>query len=271
MRKGLISVLAAAAVLLGTVDRAGAEQCTLRVTPVCFLPSLVSTLGGTVSPQLLPANEYAPVRWNLFGKFSTRDGTHPSALREVQLDVDKDVRINSRNYPVCKMPGRTIRVSSPKAVEKACADALIGRGEATVELALPETTPTTLSSQLLVLNAGERGGVTRLLIHAFIHVPTPTAIVSVVSVSRHGSELHTVTEIPVIAGGSGSLLDFKLELGETYAYNGRKYGYFEAKCPDSVFKLTASKLLFRNEARVPGVGAQTSMAGSLTVPCKTQG
>ncbi|MET0305850.1 MAG: hypothetical protein ABW196_06425, partial [Solirubrobacterales bacterium] len=271
MRKGLISVLIALAGLLGAAGESGAAQCTLRVTPGCFFPSLVATLGGSVSPKTLSASKHQPVTWSIFGKIGTSDGTHPSALREVQLDVDKDVRINSRNYPVCEMGGRAIREESPKAAEKACAKALVGRGEATVELAFPETTPTELSSQLLVFNAGEQGGVTKLLIHAFIYVPVPTPIVSVLTVSKHGAGLETVTEIPVIAGGSGSLLDFKLKIGRTYSYAGKKYGYFEAKCPDSVFKANVKSLLFKNEAKVPGVAAQSLLKAALAVPCTPKG
>jgi hypothetical protein len=270
MRKGLISVLAATAGLLGTADGAGASQCTLRVVPDCLFPNLVSTLGGRVSPQTLPVNEYVPVGWGVFGKVSTRDGTHPSALREVQLDVDKDIRVNSRDYPVCDAPGRAIRGATPRAVEKACAEALVGRGQATAELAFPGNVPKTLSSQLLVFNAGRKGGLTKLLIHAFIYIPTPTAIVSVLTLSKHDSGLRTVTKLPVIAGGSGSLLDFEFKIGKTYSYKGKKVGYFEAKCPDGVFKANVKKILFKNEAKTPGESASTELKGALAVPCTPQ-
>jgi hypothetical protein len=75
----------------------------------------------------------------------------------------------------------------------------------------------------------------------------------------------------VIAGGSGSALDFKFRIGKTYSHGGTKHGYFEAKCPDGVFKANLTKILFRNEAKVPGVAAQTVLKGSLAVPCKSQG
>lgn len=269
MRKGLISVLVLTAAFLGMVDRGSAVQVCLRMPLSCDHPSLVPTLGATVSPRRLPANKYVPVSWGVFGKISTSDGTHPSALREVILDVDKDVRINSRDHPACKR--RRIEALNSKAAVKACAKALVGRGEATVELAVPENTPIRLSSRLLIFNAGEKAGVTKLLIHAFIRIPVPTAILTVVTVSKLGSGLHTISKIPAIAEGYGSLLDFKFKLGKTYGYKGRKVGYVEAKCPDDVFKASVEKLLFRNEARVPGVAAQTVMKGGLAVPCTPKG
>lgn len=263
MRRGLISVLTLAAAFLGIAATAAAVSTTLPV------PTLLATLGGRIAPEQLRADEYVPAAWSIFGKFSTADGTHPSALREIVLDVDKDVRIDSRDYPTCRR--RRIESLDSEAAAKACAKALVGEGEANVELAFPENTPIPLSTRLLVFHAGERAGVTRLLIHAFIPVPVPTAILTVVTASKQGSGLRTTSKIPVIAEGYGSLLDFKFKLGKTYSYQGKKYGYFEARCPDGVFKANVSKLLFRNEAKVPGVAAQTVIKGGLAVPCRTQG
>ena len=112
---------------------------------------------------------------------------------------------------------------------------------------------------------------TKLLIHAFIPIPVPTAILTVVTASKQGSGLRTTSEIPVIAEGYGSLLDFKFKLGKTFSYRGTKVGYFEARCPDGVFKSEVKKLLFRNEAKVPGVAPQTVLKGGPAVPCTTQG
>ena len=107
----------------------------------------------------------------------------------------------------------------------------------------------------------------KLLIHIFITVPVPAAVVTEVTIVRKGSGVHTVTEVPVIAGGSGSLVDFEFKLGKAYSYEGRKVGYFEAKCPDGVFKVDVKKLLFKNEAHTPREGASTQMKGTLAVPC----
>lgn len=271
MRKGLILVLVLASGSLSMADVGGAVQVCLRTPMYCDGPRLVPTIGGSVSPKRLPANEYMPAAWTIFGKVGTTDGTHPSALREVVLDVDKDMRINSRDYPVCKMSGRAIGVLDTKAVAKTCRKALVGRGEALVELAFPEQEPIRLSSRLLVINGGEKAGTTQLLIHLFLPIPHPAAVITKVKIARKGAELHTVTKIPVIAGGSGSLLDFKFTLGKTYSYKGKKVGYFEAKCPDEVFKANVERLLFKNEARAPAVAAQTVMKGALAVPCTPKG
>jgi hypothetical protein len=233
------------------------------------MPTLIPNLGGSVSPQRLPANEYVPAAWRIFGKVATSDGTHPSALREVHLDIDKDVRINARGYPICRP--REIDEQNTRTAAKACAGALIGRGKASVELALPESAPMRRSSRLLVFNGGERDGAAKLLIHAFVTAPTPSAILTVVEVTREGTGLRTISKIPVIAEGEGSLLDFEVKIGKVYAYNYKRYGYFEAKCPDGVFKASVRRLHFKNEVRAPGVAAQTVLKGGLAIPCTTEG
>jgi hypothetical protein len=265
MRRNLILALSLAAVLsVGVVTAASATKITSRVG------NLILTFGGTVSPKKLPKNEYVPVTTNIFGKIATSDGTHPSAFRETVVDIDKDVKVNVKGYPVCK--GGQLEASSTKAAMKVCGDTVLGEGIAHVEIAFPEQPPIIVSSPLTVFNGGEKGGKITLFFHIFITVPAPTAIVTTVTIQRKGSGLHSVAKIPVAVGGSGSALDFKFKLGKTYSYKGRKVGYFEAKCPDGVFKVTVPKTVFKNEAQTPGVPASTVLKNvSLAVPCTPKG
>ena len=92
-----------------------------------------------------------------------------------------------------------------------------------------------------------------------------------VTIKRSGTGIKSIAKIPVIAGGSGSALDFNFKLGKTYTYKGKKVGYFEARCPDGKFKVSAPKVLFKNEAKVAGVAAQTILKGGLAVPCTPKG
>jgi hypothetical protein len=256
--------LALAAVLsLGVVAVANAVQITLRAG------NIVTTFGGSTSPKAMPKNKYTPVNTNIFGKIGTANGNHPPALREVEFDIDKDVKINVKGYPVCK--AGQLEARDTKAAKKVCGKTILGEGNAEAEIAFPEQNPIKVPSPLLVFNGGEKGGKVKLLIHTFITVPVPAAIVTDVTISRKGSGIHSVAKIPVIAGGSGSALNFKFKLGKTYSYKGKKVGYFEAKCPDGVFKANVKKLLFKNEAHTPGEAAQTSFKGALAIPCTSKG
>jgi hypothetical protein len=256
--------LALAGVLsLGVAAIASAVQTTLRAG------NLVVTFGGSTSPKALSKKNYTPVTTNVFGKISTSDGTHPSALRQVDFDIDKDVKINVKGFPSCKSGELTAR--DTKAAMRVCGDAVLGSGVAHIEVAFPEQKPILVTSPITVFSGGESGGKVKLLIHVFITVPAPAAIVTDVTIKRKGSGISSVSKIPVAAGGSGSAIDFKFKLGKTYSYKGKKVGYFEAKCPDGVFKANVKKILFKNEAKVPGVQPQTVLKGGLAVPCTPKG
>jgi hypothetical protein len=264
MRRKLMLALAGAAIAsLAVAAVASAVSTTLRAG------DLVATFGGTTSPKALPKNKYVPVTTHIFGTVKTTDGTHPSALREADVNIDKDVKINVKGYPVCK--AGQLEARDTKAAKKVCGKTLLGEGKADAEIAFPEQKPIEVPSPLLVFNGGEKGGKVTLLIHTFITVPVPAAIVTTVTIKRSGSGIKSIAKIPVIAGGSGSALDFNFKLGKTYTYKGKKVGYFEAKCPDGVFKVSAPKVIFKNEAHEAGAQPETVLKGALAVPCTPKG
>jgi hypothetical protein len=262
-RKWMSALAIAVALSLGVAAIANALSFTSQVG------NLIVTFGGEASPKKLPRHEYVPAATTIFGKIKTADGTHPSALREVVLDIDKDAKVNVKGLPVCK-PGQ-LEARDTRAALKVCGDTEVGSGIAHAEIAFPEQPPIKVASPLKVFNAGESGGKVKLLIHTFITVPVPAAIVTDVTITRKGSGLHSVAHIPKIAGGSGSAIDFRFKVGKTYSYKGKTVGYGEARCPDGVFKIHVPKLFFANEAHEPGVAATTNVSGSAAVPCTPKG
>jgi hypothetical protein len=262
-RKLMLALALAAALSVGVVAIANAVQITLRAGNV------VSTFGGDVSPKALSKSKYTPVTTHIFGKIGTANGGHPPALREVEFDIDKDTKINVKGLAACK-PGQ-LEARNTAAAMKVCGKSKIGSGVAHVEIAFPEQKPILVKSPLTVFSGGESGGKVKLLIHIFITVPVPAAVVTDVTITRKGSGIHSVAKIPKVAGGSGSTIDFDFKVGKTFTYKGKKVGYGEAKCPDGVFKANAKKILFKNEANTPGEAASTSLKGSLAVPCTPKG
>jgi hypothetical protein len=267
VRKSLISALALAAVVsLGVAGVASAVKLT---TTTVQAGNLRVTFGGGIHQGTLPKHKFAPLQHTIFGTIKTTDGTHPSAFRELILDIDKDVKINAKGYPVCK--AGQLEARDTKSANKVCGATKLGQGSAHVEVAFPEQRPIVISSPLTIYNGGEQGGKVKLLIHVFLTVPVPAAIVTQVTIQRKGSGVHAVAKIPVAAGGAGSAIDFKFKLGHTFTYKHKKVGYFEARCPDGVFKVRSKKALFKNEAGTPGVAAQTVLTGGLGVPCNGKG
>lgn len=280
MRKSLILVLVVVASALSPVSAASGVEVCLRTSCLGF-PPLMPTFDGRVSPRKLPKNDYMPVMASIFGKIAN-DNAHPPALREAVVDIDKDVKLNVRGYPICRM--RELTGRSTKAALKACRDSMVGEGDADFKIAFPEQDGTMHPGPLLVFkddlmppnrlvvfNGGEKGDKVTLLIHTFLTMPAPAAIVGTVTITRRGSGLHAVAKLSAVADGQGSLLGVNFKLGKTYEYKGKKIGYFEAKCPDGVFKVNLPELLFKNETPMPGVAPTTVIKGRQAVPCTSYG
>ena len=264
MRRHIVLALALSALLaFGAGAIANAASTKIRAG------NLVLTFGGVASPSKLPKAKFAPVKAIIFGKVATSDGTHPSALRETVVDIDKDVKLTVKGLPVCKAGQLTARNTA--AAKRVCGKTVLGTGIAHAEIAFPEQSPIKVTSPITVFNGGGSGSRSKLLIHTFITVPVPAAIVTQVAITNRGTGIHAIAKVPVIAGGSGSVLDFRFKLGRTYSYRGKRLSYSMARCPDGVFKTKTTKTLFKNEAKIPGVASRTVLKGGLAVPCTPKG
>lgn len=267
MRRNSMLVLALSAVLaLGVAGVASAVKLSRTTVQA---GNLRITFGGGIHQGTLPKHRFTPFKHTIFGKIKTTDGTHPSALREAVIDVDKDVKINTKGYPACR--ASQLEARDTKSAMRVCGKTIIGKGKATAEVDFPEQAPLKVFSPLLVFNGGGNARRTKLLVHTFLTVPVPAAIVTTVGIQKRGTGVHAIAKVPVIAGGSGSALDFKFTLGKTFPHKRRKVGYFEARCPDGVFRVRSNKALFKNEAGTPGVAARTVLKGGLAIPCKGRG
>lgn len=265
MRKNLLIALAlSAALAVGFTAIASAAKITIRGG------NLITTFGGTSSPSALPKNRFAPVKANIFGVIKTDDGTHPSALREVIVDFDKDIKVDPRGLPACK--AGQLQARNTTAAKRVCGKTTVGEGLAHAQISFPEQRPIKVRSPITIFNGGGNPRRSKLLIHTFITVPVPAAIVTQVNISKKGgSGLHTISKVPVIAGGSGSVLDFKFKVGRNFRFRGRRTSFNMAKCPDGRFKVAAKRVIFRNEANEPGAAPQTVLKGNLQVPCRPKG
>jgi hypothetical protein len=268
MRKNLaVAIALIAAMALGGATIATATSTTVRAG------NLVLTFGSSVSPQKLPRKRLAPIALHVNGKIKTSDGAHPSAFREAIVEIDKNGEINTRGIPVCK--SSQLQAQDTKSAKKVCGKALVGNGSAHVEIAFPEQTPIRVASPLLIFNGGTKGGKTTMYIHSFITVPVPAAIVTTLTIKKiHKGRFgyRTIAKVPVIVGGSGSATDFRFTIQKKFfRFKHRKHSLLSARCADGHFKARVLKALFRNEARTPGVPAQTVLKSSLVVPCTPKG
>lgn len=205
---------------------------------------------GGISPARLPKQRPAPIAAHLKDKIGTLDGTHPPALASVVADFDKTIHVNAKGLPACRKGQLEARTTA--AAKRACPDAIIGSGEGEVEVAFEEQTPFTAKGPVVLFNGGVHNGTTLLLIHTYVAVPAPTAVVATVELShinRGHFGLHAVARIPSIAGGAGSVTGFQITIGREFTYKGRKESYLTASCPTGVY-FAEGKVQFTDGTRL---------------------
>lgn len=252
---GLIVAVAVAAV-------AAAGWTTIRVG------NLVFKVDGKLFPATLPANEFGPSWFRTRGQVATVDGIHPPALREGVFYIDKNSMLDANGLPVCQ--AGQLEARDTKGAKSACGSAIVGSGKGTAQIAFPEQRPILVDSPITLFNGGVAGGTTTLFAHAFITVPVPSAIVTVlklhdVKAGRYG--IRGTVAVPVIAGGSGSITDFDFMIKRFYRYIGEKKSYDLTKCPDGHINVKGTGV-FKDEVR-DGVddGKKTTISAALILPC----
>jgi hypothetical protein len=274
-RWGLLPTLALLVILAACISTSAATTtqyvslCPLRsIVPFASgcPPRLTFSAGAAIVPKGLPTHRMAPVGVRIGGEVRNDDGTHPSALREATIDIERNATIDAKGLPAC---GRRRLVGHDvEAARRVCRTSVVGKGHAHIEIGPSERMPIPIT--LTLFNGGIIDGTTTVLIHSFVRTPTPASIVATVKLWKLDGGLEAVTKIPPIAQGSGSLLDFNFQVKRIFEHDGEMRSYLTAKCPGGLFRVGASTL-FKNEVHASGVSASTMLKGSLTVPCTPRG
>jgi hypothetical protein len=246
------------ATCLGLCLGVGLAASALADVEIVRVGNLVLHDAGGITPRKLPRDEQAPISAHIHVKLGTTDDTHPPAFKHVDIHIDRTIEMNARGIPAC--PVGSLVARSTAEAKRACRDAIVGSGEGEVEVQFPESEPFTAKGPIVVFNGGVRGDTTLLLIHAYVAVPAPTAVVATAKVSRvHEGRfrLHALVDVPPIAGGSGSVTAFDVHLGRRFAYRGRQRSFLTASCPTGTYQL---------EGEVTFVGGMT-MNVRHVLPC----
>jgi hypothetical protein len=207
---------------------------------------------GGIFPSKLPRHRQVPISGRIDAKIGTVDGSHPPAVRTANIDFDKTIQVHAEGLPTCRKSQLTAR--STADAKKACPDAIVGSGTGEVEVAFPEQAPFTASGPIVFFNGGVQGDTTRLFVHTYVAVPAPTAVtvpVTLTRIHRGHYGIHAVAQIPRIAGGSGSVIGFKITIGRKFTYKGKQESYATASCPTGRY-YTEGHILFADGSSLQG-------------------
>lgn len=217
------------------------------------------------APRALPRSRPAPVSIEFESAISSADGSRPPALKRFELALNRNGRVSTRGLPTCR--AAKLQSASTDTALARCRPALVGHGgfRALIEAdegAVPA------HGRALVFNA-RRHGRPALLLHLSTGTPVRAGFVLPLPIRhRAGRELGTVlaAEVPVLAGGLGSITRLKLKLGRTYRFHGHRRSYLSAACaaPDgfrsAFFRFVRGTFSFRGGKRV-----STSLGGECRV------
>ncbi|OJU86325.1 MAG: hypothetical protein BGO11_03165 [Solirubrobacterales bacterium 70-9] len=192
------------------------------------------SMEAKISPKALYKKTSSPGSLFVDVKTGTTNPASPApspAVHDV-IDFDQNLSLASKGLPTCN--AAKLQNTSTEAAERACGNAIIGKGEATTLLPLGTlyTEPTVVTA----FNGVPQGGKPVVLLHAYGTSPVQTTLVLVGVVSNYNKEGYgprlDVT-IPPIAGGSGAITDFKVTIKKSWTYKGKKMSFINAKCPAS--------------------------------------
>lgn len=185
------------------------------------------SLQGTLTPNVLPRLQPAPISLGLSSNFSTSDGVPLPSLRRIEIEVGNRGRLQDRGLPSC--PLRRVRATTLRDAREACGAALVGQGHLDGYLELPGGRPVDFKAVLVAFKGRQRDGGRVILADVHSRRP-PMSFVMRFMLRRRSHSIHLVTTLPPQISHWVRLTHFDLTLHRTYTYAGHTYSYLSAVC-----------------------------------------
>jgi hypothetical protein len=237
-------LVALLSLVFGTATQAEVEQeGNLRVT-----------FNADFSPHDLPRSRPAPVKIEIQGRIATTDGTHPPALRWLEVELHRNGRISSKGLPTCSAP--TLQSTSTRTALARCRSALVGRGDFRADVRLGREIPA--AGPILAFNSRQKGK-QALLLHFFAAAPVRFTLVVPLTIGhRQEGQFGTVlrARIPKLGGGFGSITEIDLAIERRYSFRGQRRSYLSAACsapaglPGGLFRFAKASFRFASHPEI---------------------
>lgn len=214
------------------------------------------SFSGGFSPHSLPRDRLAPVTVAVKGEIGTTDGSHPPAVRRIEIAINRHGRLSTQGLPACSGP--LLQSTSTETALQRCRPALVGRGRFAANVEFPNAEPVLANGAMLAFY-GRSNGRRALLLHLYATTPVRATFVLPLVISNRGGELFGTTlsaKIPTLAGGLGSVTKIDLKIGRNYIYRGRPHSFISASCPapagfpGAVFPLARGSFYFADGRRI---------------------
>lgn len=112
---------------------------------------MIVSLDGGLLPRKLPRTHLAPLSIHLSGEIRSADRSLLPRVTRIEIGLPVQGAVSTRGLPVCS--ARRLRDTKPPEALAACGGALIGRGNLTAKVFLPEQGPFDIHARLLLFNS----------------------------------------------------------------------------------------------------------------------
>lgn len=189
------------------------------------------TFSGSMTPRTLPRVRTQPISLSVEGSVDPIGERRPPALRRIVVAVNRHAQLTTRGLPVCR-PGTLHTLTTSQARER-CRGALVGTGNFTAHIDIPEQSPFPSVGRALVFNSRLHGH-PALLAHVYGRNPVPTVEILPLVVGHESGGSYGLTfsaTMPDVGNEWGYVTGFDLALSRTFRFRGENRSLLSASCP----------------------------------------
>jgi hypothetical protein len=192
-------------------------------------PIRIAVSGG-LAPTRLPRHGTAPINVTVGGQISSTDPNTPPQLRTVSFAFNRAGHLETRGLPRCGLAD--IDPSTTRQALEACRSALVGEGQFSAAVRLPEQSPFPSAGKVLAFN-GTLKGRPVLLAHIYGDKPVPTSVILPLEIHQGKGRFATRLDASLasLTGDWGYVTGISLRLGRKYSSHGKRRSFLSAGCP----------------------------------------
>ena len=220
--KAAATLLAVGLIVAGVGPGAGAEVVQRGNLRVSF--------EGGIAPHALPRQGRSPVAITLGGNITTTDHGAPPQLRTISLEINRNGRLDFNGLRACRY--HQIQPASTREAIDACRRSIVGRGEFSANVVLPEQSPFPSRGKVVAFN-GVLHGRRVVFAHIYGTEPLPQSRVLAFEIGRTSGSFRTTltAELPRVAADWGYVSGVSLTLERRFRQGGQLRSYLSAGCP----------------------------------------
>jgi DNA-binding beta-propeller fold protein YncE len=215
----------------GSAQRGRLASTSASSSSIARKGNLQVSVNGSIAPKRLPREGSAPVSVSVAGEIGTTDQSLPPELEEIQIDLNRNGRLETAGLPLCRI-GQIHPASTSRALSE-CSRSLVGQGSFGVDVVLAGQEPYPSIGRLLLFNGIYKH---KRALLGQIYSPHPFANSFVIPFVIHEKAkglygLSLSAKLPKALVSWGRVTSMKLELRRSYSYAGKRRSFISASCP----------------------------------------